>query len=111
MAQEIQKLLDEDVIEKVEGEPTPWVSPIVTPPKKEPGSIRVCVDMRSANEAILRERHQTPTLDEVITDLNGAQVFSKIDLRSGYHQLEIDPDCRYITTFSTHVGLTMSFEI
>ena len=102
---EIKKLLDEDIIEKVEGVPTPWVSAIVTPPKKDPNSIRLCVDMRAANQAILRERHRMPTLEEIVTDLNGASVFSKIDLKAGYHQLELDPQSRYITTFSTHVGL------
>ena len=61
--------------------------------------------MREANKAIQRERHQTPTLDELINDLNGATFFSKLDLRSGYHQLELNRDSRYITTFSTHMGL------
>ena len=61
--------------------------------------------MREANKAIQRERHQTPTLDELINDLNGATVFSKLDLRSGYHQLELISESRYITTFSTHMDL------
>ena len=61
--------------------------------------------MREANRAIQRERHISPTLDDLIHDLNGACVFSHLDLRSGYHQLEIHPDSRYITTFSTHLGL------
>ena len=47
----------------------------------------------------------TPTIKEVIGDLNGATVFSKIDLNQGYNQLELAPESRYITTFSTHVGL------
>ncbi|CAB4025713.1 Hypothetical predicted protein [Paramuricea clavata] len=46
-----------------------------------------------------------PTLDELITDLNGATVFSSLDLTSGYQQLELEPESRHITTFSTHVGL------
>ena len=104
VAEELDKLLEEDVIEKVVGEPTPWVSPIVTPPKKD-GSIRLCVDMRRPNKAIKRERHSTPTVDELLTDLNGAKIFSKIDLRAGYHQLELAPESRYITTFATHRGL------
>jgi hypothetical protein len=106
VANEIEKLL-KDVIEKVEDTPTPWVyvSHIVTPPKKEPGAIRLCVDMREPNQAIQRERHQMPTIDELINDLNLAKVFSKLDLRAGYHQLELHEDSRYITTFSTHIGL------
>ena len=105
VANEIDKLLKEDVIEKVEDTPTPWVSSIVTPPKKEPGAIRLCVDMREPNKATQRERHQMPTIDELIKDLNGAKVFSKLDLRAGYYQLESNEDSRYITTFSTHIGL------
>ena len=102
---EINKLLDQDIIEKVEGCATPWVSAIVTPPKKNPNEIRLCVDMREPNKAILRERHQMPTREELIHDLNGARVFSKLDLRAGYHQIELEPDSHYITTFSTHLGL------
>ena len=102
---EEQRLLREDTIEKVPvGEPTPWVSPIVTPPKKD-GSIRLCIDMREPNKAIMRERHNMPTLDELIHDLNGATVLSKLYLSSGYHQLELHPSSRYITTFRTHNGL------
>ena len=61
--------------------------------------------MRAANKAIKRERHITPTIEEVIVKLNGAQHFSKIDLNQGYHQIELEESSRYITTFSTHVGL------
>ena len=61
--------------------------------------------MRAANQAILRTRHVTPTIEELTTYLNGATIFSKLDLRSGYHQLKLEPSRRYITTFSTHLGL------
>ena len=61
--------------------------------------------MRSANKAIRRERHSTPTLDELKTLLSGVKVFSKLDLNQGYNQLELDDESRHITTFSTHVGL------
>uniref|UniRef100_A0AAQ4Q6X4 Gypsy retrotransposon integrase-like protein 1 n=1 Tax=Gasterosteus aculeatus aculeatus TaxID=481459 RepID=A0AAQ4Q6X4_GASAC len=102
---ELLKLEADDIIEEVNG-PTPWVSPIVAPPKpKDPDKVRLCVDMRQANTAIERERHITPTMDDVIHELNGATVFSKLDLRAGYHQLELHPDSRYITTFTTHIGL------
>ena len=102
---ELLKLENDDIIETVTG-PTPWVSPIVTPPKpKDPDKVRICVDMRQANTAIQRERHITPTMDDVIHELNGATVFSKLDLTAGYHQLELHPASRYITTFTTHQGL------
>ena len=58
--------------------------------------------MCQPNRAILRECHITPTVDDLIHDFNGTTVFSKIDLNSGYHQLELTSDSRYITTFSTH---------
>ncbi|VDI62351.1 Hypothetical predicted protein [Mytilus galloprovincialis] len=58
--------------------------------------------MRQPNKAISRERHLLPTIDELIHDLTGAKLFTKLDLRSGYHQLELHPSSRYITTFSTH---------
>ena len=99
----LQRLEELDIIEQVEG-PTPWVSPLVVVPKKS-GEIRLCVDMREANKAQKREKHLMPTLDELMTDLNGATVFSTLDLTSGYHQLELDPESRHITTFTTHVGL------
>ena len=105
VGEEIEKLLKEDVIEKVEGEPTPWISPIVAVPKKNQNEIRVCVDMREPNKAILRERHLMPTVEELIHDLNGAKVFSKLDLRNGYHQLELENSSRYVTCFSTHLGI------
>ena len=44
-------------------------------------------------------------MEELLSDLNGTSVFSKIDLKAGYHQLELHPESRYITTFSTHKGL------
>ena len=103
VAAALQELEAQDIIEPVEG-PTPYVSPIVVIPKKD-GKVRICVDMRMPNRAIQRERHQSPTVDDLIHALNGAQLFSKLDLRSGYHQLTLAPDSRYVTTFATHKGL------
>lgn len=61
--------------------------------------------MRAGNQAIERERHPVPTVEDLIVDLNGATVFSKIDLNQGYHQFEIEKNCGSITTFAVHVGL------
>ena len=97
---EIERLEKLDIIEKVKGQSIPWISPIVVVPKKN-DAIRICVDMRLPNKAIERERHITPTLDDVIS----AQVFSKLDLNNGYHQLMLHQDSRFITTFTTHMGL------
>ena len=75
-------------VEKVEG-PTSWVSPIVVAPKPS-GDIHLCVDMRCANKAIIRERIPMPTIDEVLENLNGSCMFSKLDLRLGLHQVELE---------------------
>ena len=89
LRQQVKKaLLDlesKDVIEKVEG-PTPWVSPIIPVPKPHsPEQVRICVDMHIPNTAVKREQHVTPTLDDIIADINGSTVFSKLDLNQGYH--------------------------
>ena len=102
--EQLAKDEERDIIESPVG-PTPWVSPIVVVPKSTPVKVRVCVDMRAANMAIKREHHPSPTLDDLVYKLNGAKVFSKIDLRQGYNQLELDEESRYITTFATHKGL------
>ena len=75
---ETNHLIDTYIIEKVAGvtsivqyvaaEPTPWISHIVTPPKKNGSDIRICVDMREANAVVKRERHTLPTIEELILD-------------------------------------------
>ena len=81
---------------------SPRVSPILAVPKKD-GQIRICVDMRLANEAIIRVRHPIPTVNEVSFALNGEKFFSKLYLSQAYHQLELDEQSRYITTFTIGV--------
>lgn len=104
MDAEIQRLLANDTIEPISG-PTTWLNPIVPVPKCD-GSIRLCLDMRCANEAIIRERHTCISkIDDILPDLHGAKFFSKIDLREGYHQIEHYPNSRPITAFATHKGL------
>ena len=93
----LQKLLDDDIIEKVVG-PTTWVSPIVPVPKPN-GEIRICVDSRLANKAISREAHSIKTVEDVAIKLNNAKIFSKLYLRSGYNQIELDPDSRDIVGY------------
>ena len=82
----------------------PLVYPFITPLKKD-SAIHLCNDMCERNKAIIRECHNMPTLGELIHDLNGATVFSKLDLFNGYHQLELHPSSRYIMAFKTHNGL------
>ena len=84
--------------------PTEWVSPLVVVPKAD-GNIQICVDMRRANSAIERERNSILTNEEVLYDLNGSTVFSKLNLKWGFHQVELDEKSRKITTFVTRRGL------
>ncbi|CAB4015033.1 Hypothetical predicted protein, partial [Paramuricea clavata] len=101
--EKLDKLLREDIIEKVDG-PTPWVNPVVVVPKAN-GEVRLCVDMRCANTAIIRERLPIPTIDAILQDMQEGCVFSKLDLKWGYHQIELSEESRSITTFVTHKGL------
>ena len=100
----LDELLELDIIEEVPEGPSGWISPLVVVPKSD-GDVRVCVDMRRANEAIVRERHPIPTVEELLHDLNGSTVFSKIDLKWGFHQILLSEESRHITTFATHRGL------
>ena len=69
----VNELLEKDIIEKVE-RPTVWGSLVIVAPKPS-GDIRLCVNMRRANEAIIWERLPIPTIDEVLESLNGSGVF------------------------------------
>jgi len=105
--EEIQRLLDSDTIEEVPttNEPTSWLNPYVVVPKKDPSQIRFCLDMRQANKAIIRERHVIPKFEEILPELHDAKVFSKIDLREGYHQLRLHKSSHHVTAFATHKGV------
>ena len=100
----MEKLEADDIIETVE-KPTSWVSPVVIAPKRSSNEIRLNVNMREANEAIPRTHAVMPTLDDIINELNGATVFSHLDINHGYHQLELKENSRDISTFATHLGL------
>ena len=80
------------------------MNPVVIIPKAD-GDIRLCIDTRRANEAILCGRYPIPTVDELLHSMNGSKIFSKLDLKWGYHQLELSRESRQITTFVTHKGL------
>jgi len=92
-----------DIIEPVNG-PSVWISPMVLV-FKENGDIRLCLDMRRANQAILRQNHPLPTFEAFMTQLRDARYFSRLDLKDAYHQLELHEQSREITTFITPLGL------
>ena len=99
--EKITELESAGIIERVVG-PTQWMSPIhvVTQGEKH----RMVIDMTKANQAILRTRRTLPTTEEILCELDGAQFFSKVDMRAAYQQIALHPDSKDITTFATHCG-------
>lgn len=96
----LEDLLKQDIIEPAPLDIT-WASPLVVTPKDGGKSVRLCMDMRKANKAIVPEKHPLPTFEEIVPHLNGCKVFSKIDLVKAFHQIELAPESRDITTFVT----------
>lgn len=72
---------------------------------KDNGDVRLCVEMRRANAAIVRERHFMPTIEDFLPRFASAKIFSRLDVKDAFHQVELDEKCRFITTFITHMGL------
>ena len=72
--------------------------------KKKDGMLRLCVDYRQLNKMTVKNKYPLPMIDDLFDQLRGASVFSKIDLRSGYHQLKIKDTNVHKTTFRTWYG-------
>ena len=79
---------------------SPWGAPVLFV-KKRDGSLRLCIDYRELNKMTIRNQYPLPRIDDLFDQLQGAKVFSKIDLRSGYHQLKIRSEDVPKTTFRT----------
>ena len=72
--------------------------------KKKDGSLRLCIDYRELNKVTIRNQYPLPRIDDLFYQLQGARLFSKIDLRSGYHQLKIRSEDVPKTAFKTRYG-------
>jgi hypothetical protein len=86
---ELKKQL-EDLLDKkfIRPSVSPWGAPVLFV-KNKGGSMRLCVDYRQLNKVTIRNRYPLPRIDDLMDQLVGARVFSKIDLRSGYHQIKV----------------------
>ena len=102
IAQELDWMCDKGIIRKVT-EPTEWCAPISTPVKKD-GSVRICVDLRQLNKALMRERYPLPTVDDIRSRLTGSTCFTKLDASKGYWQIPLSEESQKLTTFITSQG-------
>ncbi|XP_076912208.1 uncharacterized protein LOC143570440 [Bidens hawaiensis] len=106
---QLQDLLDKGFIRL---SISPWGAPVLFVKKKD-GSMRMCIDYRELNKLTVKNKYPLPRIDDLFDQLQGASWFSRIDLRSGYHQLKVREQDIPKTTFRTRYGhyefLVMSF--
>ena len=95
----LQEMVKQDIIEQQPNtEPITWVSNIVIAPKSD-GDIRLTLDARNINKAIYGSNSPIPRHEDIKAKLSGATILSKLDLKSAYWQLELEPESRKLTTF------------
>ena len=103
MQNKLKEPLDQGIIEKHLG-PTEWLSTLVEAPKPN-NDKRICVDMREVNTAVLRERFPLPNIDQTLEKMNGAKIFTNLDLTQGYLQISLETSSRDIANFVTYNGI------
>jgi hypothetical protein len=97
---QLQELLDKGFIRP---SVSPWGAPVLFVKKKD-GTLRLCIDYRQLNKVTVKNKYPLPRIDDLFDQLKGACVFSKIDLRSGYHQVMIKEKDMQKTAFRTRYG-------
>ncbi|KAI3715416.1 hypothetical protein L6452_22398 [Arctium lappa] len=100
LSEQLQELLDKGFIRPSS---SPWGAPVLFVKKKD-GTFRMCIDYRELNKLTLKNRYPLPRIDDLFDQLQGATYFSKIDLRSGYHQMRVREEDIDKTTFRTRYG-------
>ena len=80
-----------------------WGAPVLLAHKKDVGK-RLCIDYRELNKVTIKNKYPLPRIDDLFDQLRGAQVFSKLDLQSGYHQLKVKKEDIQKTAFRTRYG-------
>ena len=91
-------MLDSDIIKNNN---SPFASPVILVRKKD-DSWRFCVDYRQLNKLTIKDRFYIPNINELLHELHGAEMFTKLDPRAGYHQILVKPTNTYKTAFQTH---------
>nr|GFA19849.1 putative reverse transcriptase domain-containing protein [Tanacetum cinerariifolium] len=100
LAKQLQELSDKEFIRPSS---SPWGAPMLFVKKKD-GSFRICIDYRELKKLTINNRYPLPRIDDLFDQLQGSSVYSKIDLRSGYHQLRVREKDILITAFKTRYG-------